>query len=145
MNDNGVWQTIFMVCGENINLESFGAETKLPRVVFVESGEIDIPSIEDGARRLFDNRTKLNCLKASLSSKQSQAPLISQLNYWYDILKPMSELLNKLHNDNSWIVIDCHAYKDSDSFVPSLQFRITDELIFKFGSLRIDLDFTIDP
>ena len=144
MEDNGSWCTIFAICGSSIDSVVIEERLGMKPDVFIRSGEISVPTIEQGSSRRFDERWSLDRCSYSLSGSQYKRTLSEQLHYWHNKLKALDKGLNYLtYNLDYWAVIDCQGYRKKDSDIPCLQYRINSKIITQLSDLNVDLDFVV--
>lgn len=134
--------TYLIVCRKDIDADLITEKVKRVPVAVTLTGEMVIPSIENGARRDFDPRHNLDHCTFSLSSKQYKFGVAEQMKFWLEILVPVKSGIQELQKLGYWIVIDC-GISSINRQLPSIQFRLSKEIQIKLSNLNIDIDFTV--
>lgn len=139
--------TLLWICGDDLNVnlinEKLGAvdPSIVQKPTIVRKGEWSIQP-DEKTNRSFDSRTYLDRWCKGLTQNQAKWTLEKQLEFWITKLYPVRAAFQEFKQLGYWNVIDCQlTAKERD--LPSIQFRLTQELQLKFSKLSIDLDFTI--
>ncbi len=137
--------TCLLICGENIDTDLINEKLRFPptRIRIKRKGEESLPSIENGASRNYDIRLSLDNWRGSLTNKQHKFDLVKQLEFWIEKLDPVRSAFIEFKELDYWCVIDCQL-ASTDTSLPSIQFRLTNEMLSKLSKLNLDLDFTVN-
>lgn len=98
--------------------------------------------LDETTNRDFDARMYLDRWCKGLTMNQSRWSLEKQLEFWVSRLFPVRSEFQEFKQLGYWSVIDCQISARNQQ-LPSIQFRLTQELQIKLSKLCIDLDFTI--
>lgn len=139
--------TLLWVCGEDLNVDLINQRlgsadsSTVQKPTIVRKGEWSIQP-DESTNRTFDSRTYLDRWCKGLTQKQAKWSLEKQLEFWITKLYPVRTAFQEFKQLGYWSVIDCQlTAKQPD--LPSIQFRLTQELQLKISKLCIDLDFTV--
>jgi hypothetical protein len=134
---------LLWICGENLDEDLINQKlcslnpSSIPKAV-LRKGEWNV--VPDD--RVFDRRIYLDRWTKSLTTNQSKWNLEKQLEFWVEKLYPVRSAFQEFKQLGYWSVIDCQLAAKSQE-LPSIQFRLTQELQLKLFKIGVDLDFTI--
>lgn len=134
--------TCLLICGENIDAHLISERLKLSSTTVTRKGEVILPSVADSSSRTYDSRLGLDCWKRGLTSKQHRFDIVKQLEFWIENLYPVRSAFQDFQKLGYWSVIDCQI-SSNDQKIPSIQFRLAQEMQLKLSKLCLDIDFTI--
>jgi hypothetical protein len=134
---------LLWICGENldenlINQKLCSLNPSIRKASVLRKGEWNVVS----SQRVFDRRIYLDRWCQSLTTNQSKWNLEKQLEFWVEKLYPVRSAFQEFKQLGYWSVIDCQLATKSQE-LPSIQFRLTQELQLKLFKIGVDLDFTI--
>ena len=139
--------TLLWICGDGLNVDLINQKlgavdpSIFQKPTIVRKGEWSIQP-DEKTNRIFDSRIYLDRWCKGLTQNQSKWSLEKQLEFWLTKLYPVRAAFQEFKQLGYWSVIDCQLTAKNQE-LPSIQFRLTQELQLKFSKLSIDLDFTI--
>jgi hypothetical protein len=135
---------LLWICSENLDEDlirqklGYLNQSLVRDALVLRKGEWNVVS----DKRVFDRRIYLDRWCQSLTTNQSQGNLEKQLEFWVEKLYPVRSAFQEFKQLGYWSVIDCQLAAKSQE-LPSIQFRLTQELQLKLFKIGVDLDFTI--
>jgi len=135
---------LLWICGENLDEDlirqklGYLNQSLVRDASVLRKGEWNVVS----DHRVFDRRIYLDRWCQSLTTNQSKWNLEKQLEFWVEKLYPVRSAFQEFKQLGYWSVIDCQLAAKSQE-LPSIQFRLTQELQLKLFKIGVDLDFTI--
>ena len=136
MFDNGDWTTILMICGNELSSDPLDGRLSSKRMAFVEVSAKSIDEANSEPGRRFDRRAAGMCGKYWLSSAQRSGSLAKQLEYWQQLLTPLSDRLDSLSRSGVFILLDCVG-TSAEKYV---QFHVPSGVLARLSNLGVSLE-----
>lgn len=134
---------MLMICGESLDFDLITSRLRIKGASSWRSGEMQIPTVEQGATRQFDPRMFLDRWAKGLRGKACQQDLEQQIEVWVSQLYPVRSAFAEFKTLGYWSVLDCVGTAGNFHY-GSVQYRLRAELLEKVTRLGIDIDFTVN-